>query len=226
MIVAGVAGLVVVAGIGVAIGVDAGRHDDDMPAAVSSHLAVTSAAPRPAAAPGMYSMDAVTDACDLVDPTSLSRWSSTPGESIHREYPASSGDGGTLLCRIRYIGTSASADEAAGEAGISLQVQFTDTTAVPAYDRWSLDDTAPGPDRDVDAVSGIGARGYRRYDIETTDQAAGVSATVGVQDSNVSVRVEVAVLRSDQQSPAEGDELVTIAENQARATLDGLRKGR
>ncbi|MGY2091795.1 hypothetical protein [Nocardia gipuzkoensis] len=47
---------------------------------------------------------------------------------------------------------------------------------------------------------------------------------VAAQDSNVSVRIEVAVLRAKGEPSVNREELATIAENQARKALDGLKK--
>ncbi|MFC5121834.1 hypothetical protein ACFPN7_48645 [Amycolatopsis halotolerans] len=62
-IVGGIAALVAVLGIGIAVGVVAGQSSERPP--------------EPAAAPG-YSMDHVGNACDLVDPAPLRKWSPTP----------------------------------------------------------------------------------------------------------------------------------------------------
>lgn len=68
LIIAGVLGLVVVLGLGVAIGIVVSGGD--------SESAGTSATARRET--GTYSMNAITNACDLVDPTPLTKWSPTP----------------------------------------------------------------------------------------------------------------------------------------------------
>ncbi|NUS94423.1 MAG: hypothetical protein HOQ36_18785 [Nocardia sp.] len=78
-IVAGVAGLVVVLAVGVAIGVGIAGGGDERPStavaapadASAEPSAVPTVTPLPEAAPGPYSMDAIADACDLVDPSPL-----------------------------------------------------------------------------------------------------------------------------------------------------------
>ncbi|MFD0360149.1 hypothetical protein ACFQZZ_01650 [Nocardia sp. GCM10030253] len=233
LIIAGVLGLVVL-GIGVAIGIfvsggDSGGNSAAAPATSSAAPATSSAAPatttsRREAAPGIYSMSAITNACDLVDPTPLHRWSSTPREvPRHQEFPPNTSDGGNLYCAIRYTSPSTVEDDATvDEAGISLQAQFTGAEAAPAYDRWKQTDTAAtGAGRASGEVTGIGAQGY--WHTATTDTGNGMTYIVGVHDSNISVRVEVAVLRAKGEPPVNRDDLDTIAKNQAQQALNGLK---
>lgn len=229
LIVVGVLGLAVVLGLGVVIGVFIGDTDSGSAAAPapSSTSASSSAAPATTSqpAPGIYSMSGITNACDLVDPTPLHRWSSTPREApVHQEFPPNNFDGGNLYCALRYNSPSTVPDDATiDEAGIGLQAQITGAAAAPAYDRWKQTDTAAtGPGRAWGEITGIGAQGY--WYIAATDTSNGMTYIVGVQDSNVSVRVEVAVLRAKGEPPVNRDELATIAENQARRALDGLKK--
>ncbi|WP_433626343.1 hypothetical protein [Nocardia sp. CA-120079] len=229
LIVAGVLGLVVVLGLGVVIGVVVGKRDSGSAAApnrsntsASSTAATTTSLREPA--PGIYSMSGITNACDLVDPTPLHRWSSTPREApVHQEFPPNNSDGGNLYCALRYTSPSTVPDDATvDEAGIGLQAQITGADA-PAYDRWKqTDTTATGSGRAWGEVTGIGAQGY--WHTASTDTGNGMTYIVGVQDSNVSVRVEVAVLRAKGERPVNRDELAGIAESQARRALDGLKK--
>ncbi|MDE1675293.1 hypothetical protein [Nocardia gipuzkoensis] len=109
------------------------------------------------------------------------------------------------------------------EAGIGLQAQFTGAGAAPAYDRWKQTDTgAAGSGRASGEVTGIGTQGY--WHTATTDTGNGMTYIVAAQDSNVSVRIEVAVLRAKGEPSVNREELATIAENQARKALDGLKK--
>ncbi|MEV5836163.1 hypothetical protein [Nocardia sp. NPDC052112] len=230
LIVAGVLGLAVVLCLGVVIGVVVGDRDSE--SATAPALSSTSASSSAAAAttsrrepaPGIYAMSGITNACDLVDPTPLHRWSSTPREApVHQEFPPNNFDGGNLYCAIRYTSPSTVPDDATiDEAGIGLQAQITGADAAPAYDRWKQTDTsAAGSGRASGEITGIGAQGY--WHTATTDTSNGMTYIVGVQDSNVSVRVEVAVLRAKGEPPVNRDELATIAENQARRALDGLQ---
>ncbi|MEV2224838.1 hypothetical protein AB0E01_33890 [Nocardia vinacea] len=229
LIVVGVLGLAVVLGLGVVIGVFIGDTDSGSAAAPAPSSTSTSSSAAPATtsqpAPGIYSMSGITNACELVDPTPLHRWSSTPREApVHQEFPPNNSDGGNLYCALRYTSPSTIPDDAAiDEAGIGLQAQITGAVAAPAYDRWKQTDTAAtGSGRASGEVTGIGAQGY--WHIAATDTSNGMTYIVGVQDSNVSVRVEVAVLRAKGEAPVNRDELAAIAENQVRRALDGLKK--
>lgn len=231
LIVLGVIGLVVVLGIGVAIGFFAnGNHSGSASAAVtplpttaSPSSPPSATAAQPVAAPGKYSISAVVNACDLVDPTPLKKWSSTPKPPVHMEDPANSADGGNLLCQIQFTSTSATDGVTTNEAGISLQVQLTGASGPPAYDRWKSTDTTPQPGWSSGTITGLGAQSYW-HAIGTTDTGPGGSYIVGTQDSNISVRVEVAVLRARGEAPINEHELATIARSQARAALDRLKK--
>ncbi len=231
LIAAGVLALVVALGLGVVIGVVVGDPGSESAAGptTSRTSASSTAAPTTTShrspAPGIYSMGGITNACDLVDPTPLHRWSSTPKEvPQHRERPPNNFDGGNLYCAIRYTSPSTVPDDATvDEAGIGLQAQFTGADAAPAYDRWKQTDTsATGSGRASGEVTGIGTQGY--WHTATTDTGNGMTYIVAAQDSNVSVRIEVAVLRAKGEPPVNREELATIAENQARKALDGLKK--
>ncbi|WP_157114713.1 hypothetical protein [Nocardia niwae] len=218
-------------GVGVVIGVVVGVRSDESATSPTPLItsATSSAAPSTSSrrdpAPGNYSISGITNACDLVDPTPLHRWSSTPREAPqHREFPPNDYDGGNLYCAIRYTSPSTIPDDATvDEAGISLQAQFTGADTAPAYDGWQQTDTgSTGARRASGEVTGIGTEGY--WHTATTDTGNAMTYILGVQDSNVSVRVEVAVLRAKGEPPVNREELATIAENQARRALDGVRK--
>jgi hypothetical protein len=177
-------------------------------------------------APGIYSMDAITNACDLVDPSPLTKWSSTPKDAPqhHETRPADHGIG-VLSCAIRYTSTSTVDKVTTNEAGISLQVEFTNAGAAPTYDHWRQQDTAAtGSGLASGEVTGIGAQGYWRSAAGDSTVSTGTSYTVCVQDSNVSVRVMAAVLRAKGEPPGSMDELESIARSQVRLALDGLQK--
>ncbi|MFJ1456563.1 hypothetical protein [Nocardia sp. N2S4-5] len=227
LIILGVLGLAATLAVGVVIGLSVNGGDSRSAAPPSSNSATSPAAPatttRREPAPGNYTMTRVTDACALVDGTRLHKWSSTPKEPPqHREYPPDDYDGGNLSCSIRYISDSTiPGDATVDEAGIGLQAEFTGATSDPAYDDWKQTDTAPGSGRASGDPAGIGARAY--WHTATSPTGNAMTYIVGVQDSNVSVRVEVAVLRAPGEGPVSRDELGALAEDQARQTLDGLR---
>ncbi|WP_063047336.1 hypothetical protein [Nocardia pseudovaccinii] len=216
LVIAGVLGLVVVLGLGVAIGVVVGRGDS------SSESAVVSATARRET--GTYSMNAITNACDLVDPTPLTKWSPTSkGAPEHRETrPTAYGSGG-LKCDAGY--TSATAGEfPMNAAGMSVEAEFTNGAAPPFYDHWKHADVAtPEAASASGAVTGIGNQGYWYSEVRG-NLVANMAYVVCVQDGNVSVRVKISLTR-EQGSPAvRRDELDSIARSQVRRTLDGLRE--
>ncbi|MGK8524956.1 hypothetical protein ACRS6B_27000 [Nocardia asteroides] len=214
--------------IGVVVGGDRDGNSATAPTSSSSSASTSAASTTPSRrdpAPGIYSISGIADACDLVDPTPLHKWSSTPkGAPEHRESPPNTADGGSLSCSIRYTSPSTLPDDATiNEAGIGLRAQITGAGAAPAYDQWKKTDTgATGPGRASGEVFGIGAQAY--WYIATTETGNGKTYIVGAQDSNVSVRVQVAVLRAKGEPPVNRDELAVIAESQARKALAGLRQ--
>ena len=168
-------------------------------------------------------MSGVTDACDLVDRTPLTVWSSTPKPTVHREDPATSVSGGSLLCQIRFTSTSATNGVTTNEAGMNLQVEFTGAGGTPMYDEWKHDDTAQTLGWNSGDLTGLGAQSYWRAGA-TTETGPAATYLVGAQESNVSVRVEVAVHRAIGDSPVDQDELAAIGKSEARMALDRLRK--
>ncbi|WP_157186187.1 hypothetical protein [Nocardia jiangxiensis] len=232
LIVAGAAGLVVVLGVGVAIGLSTGSdHDSGTSAAhpASARTSTSSSSPTPTThyepAPGIYSMNNVTNACDLVDTAPLTKWSSGPTPIVHREYPAQSADyGGVLLCQIKYTSTSPVDNVTTDDAEISLQVQFTGVAGPPKYDEWKSTDTVPQQGASSGDLTGLGTRSYWYAGHLTAADANSDSYAVGVQDSNVSLKVEVGIRRARGEAEASRDDLATIATSQARTTLDKLRK--
>ncbi|MGO4617173.1 hypothetical protein AB4305_22275 [Nocardia sp. 2YAB30] len=217
LIVAGVLGLVVVLGIGVALGIFVGSDG-------GSASAGGSATARQGSGPGTYSMNGITNACDLVDPTPLTKWSSTPkGAPDHRETRPSTHDSGSLKCDVGY--TSSSTDEfPMNRAGMSVEAEFTDGTAPHFYDHWKHADTVTAEPGSVSGeVTGIGSQGYWHSEV-TGNLVARMAYVVCVQDGNVSVRVKIALTREKGSPAVSWDELDSIARPQARRALDGLRE--
>ncbi|MFE7802555.1 hypothetical protein [Nocardia sp. NPDC057440] len=217
LIVAGVLGLMVVLGIGVAIGMFVGGGG-------GSESAGASATARQGSGPGTYSMNGITNACDLVDPTALIKWSSTPKDTPnHRETQPSTHDSGSLKCDVGY--TSSTGDKfSMNRARMSVEAEFTDGTAPPFYDHWKHADIATaGPGSVSGEVTGIGSQGYWHSEV-TGNLVAEMAYVVCVQDGNVSVRVKIALTREKGSPAVSLDELDSIARPQVRSALDGLRE--
>lgn len=202
-IVAGAAASVIVLGAGVAIGVVA-RQSAHQP-------------PKPATAP-TYSMDSVSDACDLVDPAALTAWSSIPtGPPQHQEDRPSATDAGSLSCRIGYA-----SDNPVDTAEILVDADFTNGSARPAYDNWEGGDTAKtGAGMTSGSITGLGTRGYW-HSQSFGDLVVTTRYVLAALDGDVSVRVRLNVSRDKDAPQVRGDQLESIAEAQVRRTLNGL----
>ncbi|QUQ65008.1 hypothetical protein [Kutzneria sp. CA-103260] len=204
-IVAGVAALVIVLGAGVAIGVVA-RQLSDQP-------------PKPTTAL-VFSMNAVSNACDLVDPAPLTTWSPTAtGPPQHREVRLGVDGAGSLSCQIGY-----SSGNALDTAEILVDADFTTGDAPPSYDNWKRGDTAKtGAGMESGPITGIGAQGYWHAEI-FGNLVTNTRYVLAVLDGNVSVRVRLNVSRDRDSSQVHRAELESIAEAQVRKTLNGLKQ--
>ncbi|MET9260942.1 hypothetical protein [Amycolatopsis sp. NPDC004079] len=203
-IVGGVAALVVVLGIGIAVGVVAGQSSERPP--------------EPAAAPG-YSMDHVGNACDLVDPAPLRKWSPTPtGPPEHKELRPSKLDAGSLSCQLRY-----SSGNSLDTAEVILDVNFTNGTAPSFYDNWKRGNAAKtGEGKASGPITGIGSQGFWHSEVYG-DLVANTRYVLCVLDGNVSVRVRLNFSRSRDVAQVHRTEVQPIAEAQARKALSGLK---
>ncbi|WP_406640123.1 hypothetical protein [Amycolatopsis sp. WGS_07] len=217
---AGVVGLVVVLGAGIAIGlsVSGGSSSEAKPQPTPSQAPSTTASP--VAPSGKYSMSAISNACDLLDPKPLAKWSSTPTPPVHRENQPDGGYGGGLTCTLRYTSISPTDSVTTNEAGISVEAEFASADKPPEFDRWN---TGPRPGWTTGTINGLGTRNYWRA-AAVTEPGPGASYIVGVQDSNVSVEIQVAVHRARGEEPLKTDELSAIGQTQIRAVLDRLKK--
>lgn len=212
LIITSVLGLVVMLGLGVIIGVLVGRGGGSSESAASTPVAKT------------YSMDAITNACDLVDPTPLTTWSPTPkGAPEHKETRPTAYAGGSLKCDAEY--TSATVGEfPMNKAAMSVEAQFTNGAAAPFYDHWKHADVeTPEAESDSGTVTGIGDQGYWYSEVRG-NLVANMTYVVCVQDGNVSVRVRILLTREKGSPAVRRDEIDSIARSQARRTLDGLRE--
>ncbi|MGW7532114.1 hypothetical protein [Amycolatopsis sp. NPDC054798] len=203
-IIGGVAALVVVLGIGIAVGVVAGQSSDPPP--------------KPVAAPG-YSMDNVGNACDLVDPAPLKKWSPTPkGQPKHEEIRPSEHDAGRLSCQLRYT-----SDDLLNTAEILLDVDFTEGTAPSSYESWKRGTLAKtGEGKASGPVTGIGTQGFWHSEVYG-ELVADTRYVLCAVDENVSVRVRLNFSRSRDVAQVHRTEVQPIAEAQARKALNGLK---
>ncbi|MBB1156843.1 MULTISPECIES: hypothetical protein [Amycolatopsis] len=203
-IIGGVAALVVVLGAGIAVGVVAGQPSDPPP--------------KPVAAPG-YSMDHVGNACDLVDPAPLQKWSPTPkGPPKHEEVRPSEHDAGSLNCEMRYTGS-----DTLNTAEILLDVDFTEGTAPSSYSNWKRGTLAKtGEGKASGSITGVGTEGFWHSEVYG-DLVANTRYVLCAVDANVSVRVRLNFSRTREVAQMHRTEVQPIAEAQARKVLNGLK---
>ncbi|MEV0061144.1 hypothetical protein [Nocardia sp. NPDC050718] len=217
LIIAGVVGLLAVVSIGV-VGVAVATRDDPSDPLTSMEN------DRKKKMEGDYAMTSISNACSLIDPTVLKKWSSDPkGSPEHKETQPTSSTGGRLSCTADYSSKSPRSKYQTNDAEIDLDVEFNDAYGDPSYTRWKEYDTgtsgsglASGP------VTGIGAEGY--WKSETRDVVGPrLTYTVAVADSNVSVKVQITLSRAEGET-INTDEVATVAKAQAQKALTGLKK--
>ncbi|MFE7741728.1 hypothetical protein [Nocardia sp. NPDC057455] len=215
LIVAGVVGLaVMVLVIGVVIGFVVRDRDSDSAAATAPPGPVT------------YSMRAITNACDLVDLTPLTRWASAPhGDPAHEE-TSSSGNFGTLSCDV-YYGNSAADTFPMNTATVRVRADVMDGSASRTYDHWKRSTADLADDGSVvtsGEFTGIGTRGYWQFEADNFGGIVDAEYVMCVWDGGVAVRVEIDLSR-EKEAPVVGrDELDSVARAQARKMLSGLRQ--
>lgn len=218
----GTSGLIVAGAIGAAvlvlvIGVVAGvllggRKGDSVPIA----------SPEPA----IYSMKAVTDACDLVDPTPLTRWASTPRPDPVHEQTTASGNSGNLQCSV-YYDNSTGDEFPMNTAMMRVRADVTEGSAARKYDhcrRTAAELADQGSEVTSGEFTGIGTRGYWQFEADNFGGIVDAEYGVCVLDGGAAVQVQIGLSR-EKESPAVGrDELDSVARSQARKVLDGLRQ--
>lgn len=218
-IVAGLVGLgVMMLAIGVVIGfVVRDRHSDSVSAGTS-----TSAPPGPVT----YSVRAITDACDLVDLTPLTRWASAPRIAPDHEETSSSGDFGTLSCAVHY-GNSAGDAFPMNTATVRVRADVMDGSASRKYDHWkrsAADLAADGSVVTSGEFTGIGTRGYWQFEADNFGGIVDAMYVMCVWDGGVAVRVEIDLSREKDAPVVDRDELDSVARSQTRKVLAGLRQ--
>lgn len=217
LIVGGIIGLVVLVGIGIGAVAVLGSDDpikigDDKPKANAD---------------GKYSMDSVTNACSLIDPSVLTKWAKNQsGNPEHSETKPTEYSGGSLECRAGYEEPSVTSKYHDNEADITLDVSFLGNSSYskPDYDSWKQYDTGTtGSGRSSGDVSGIGQQGYWSSKLDDYSSFSVLDYTVAVQDSNVSIKVKISIDRGTGESVTK-EEVSTVAKAQVQKALDGLKK--
>ncbi|WP_280435216.1 hypothetical protein [Nocardia carnea] len=213
IVVGAVGSAVVVLVVGVVAGVILGSRNSE---------SVPTATPEPAT----YSMKAITDACDLVDPTPLTRWASTPrADPVHEETSAS-GNFGNLQCSV-YYDNSTGDEFPMNTAMMRVRADVTNGSAARKYDhctRTTAELTDDGSEVTSGSFTGIGTRGYWQFEADNFGGIVDAEYGVCILDGGAAVQVQIE-LSWEKDSPVVGrDELDTVARAQARKVLDGLRQ--
>ncbi|MGW4633808.1 hypothetical protein [Nocardia sp. NPDC004415] len=204
LIVAGVLGLVV----GVVIGFlvrgagDKGGTDAD-------------AAPSPTT----YSMNGITNACDLLDPTPLTQWATRPKrDPVHTETPPSANSLGRLECEVDYTSTVGD-DYSFDRAAMVVAAEFTHDESAPSH----FCTMRASGDIDMGLVTDIGTRGCWMWETYG-DLVPNMTYEMEVQDRNMMVRVRIDLTREPESPAVSRHDLDTVARAQVRLTFDRLRQ--
>ncbi|MFB7720857.1 hypothetical protein [Nocardia sp. NPDC056100] len=213
-IIGGVLGLVVLVGIGIAA---VALTQKDKP--------LTTLGNDKKAMDGNYSMDKVGNACSLIDPTVLTKWSTTSkGSPTHSETKPTDYSGGRLNCTAGYSGQSSTSKYHTNEADITLDVTFLSAYGKPDYDSWKSYDTGTtGSGRSSGDVTGLGSQAYWHAETRDYSSFTVLDYTVAAQDSNVSVKVKISVDRGSGETITK-DDVAQVAKDQVQKALTGLRK--
>ncbi|NUP29374.1 MAG: hypothetical protein HOQ44_22255, partial [Nocardia sp.] len=165
---------------------------------------------------GDYSMEDVTNSCDLVDASVLDQWAANLDETTHQENAPESYGGGSLNCQVSKEGTDSNS------ARLAFDVAFESKYGSYGYDDWKKSDTATtGTDYASAAVTGLGDDAY--YASETTDYSSfqTLDYTVAAKADNVSVKVNLYITYDGTIDRSTVDR---ICRDQVRKALDELRK--
>ncbi|MFF3228803.1 hypothetical protein ACFYV7_38825 [Nocardia suismassiliense] len=218
LIVAGVVGSVVMLLIGVVIGFVARDRD--------SVGIPTDASPTTRQGPITYSMSAITNACDLVDPTPLTKWASAPRLDPDHEETPQSGKFGVLRCGV-YYGNSTGDKFPMNTAEISVRADVTDGSAARKYDNWKRTTADLADDGSVvtsGEFTGVGTQGYWQFEADNFGGIVDSKYVICVWDGGVAVQVTIDLSREKESPAVDRDELDAVARSQARKVLDGLRQ--
>lgn len=224
VIVAAVIGLLAGIGIG-AGGVAIATSSDDDPSVTADPTRTppiaTETTTTTESAAGEYSMDSVTNACEIIDLTLLHRWGPTTprtGPENLETRPR------RLSCQVGYSAPSTTDEFENNETGLDFEAEFTQDSADPAYVQWKNRDTdTTGSNLDFGDVTGIGTEGYW-FSEKSDDLMGGMSYTVAVLDSNVSVKARISLTRADGERPVAWEEMDEVAKAEVQLALEALKK--
>ncbi|MFI5718019.1 hypothetical protein [Nocardia sp. NPDC051750] len=167
-------------------------------------------------------MRGIDNACDLVDPTPLTRWSPTPEHApVHEETLPSGYSNGLLSCEVSYTSRTDDvlAEFSMNEAGMLVEAEIAAGT--PSFGHLCTKPASTGVT--IGEITGLGTRACWISD-EFGDLVENIYYTVEVVDGNVGVRVRINLTREQGSPPVSRDEIDRVARSQVRRTLDGLHQ--
>ncbi|WP_156426156.1 hypothetical protein [Nocardia jinanensis] len=168
------------------------------------------------AADGDYTMENVTNACDLVDASVLDQWAADLDETTHQENAPESYGGGSLNCQVDNEGTDSNS------ARLALDVAFDSKYGSYGYDDWKTSDTATtGTDYASGAVTGLGDEAYYSSEITAYSSFQTLDYTVAAKAGNASVKVNLYITYDGAVDRSTVDR---ICKDQVSKVLDELRK--
>ncbi|MGW5388041.1 hypothetical protein [Nocardia sp. NPDC003963] len=165
---------------------------------------------------GDYTMENVTNACDLVDASVLDQWATDLDETSHQENAPESYGGGSLNCQVNNEGIDSNS------ARLALDVAFDSKYGSYGYADWKKSDTATtGTDYASGAVTGLGDEAY--YASQVTDYSSfqTLDYTVAAKAGNASVKVNLYITYDGTVDRSTVDR---ICRDQVSRVLDELRK--
>ncbi|MBL1073463.1 hypothetical protein JK358_03560 [Nocardia sp. 2] len=220
-IIGGVIGLIVIVGVGIgAIALTSGGKGDNPLGGGSSD-------------DGKYTMANITNGCNAIDVTVLTKWASTSkGSPEHKETQPTEYSGGDFDCQAGYEQQSPPDKYGSTDtdtADISLEVDFLSGNSSaynrPAYEMWKQFDVGTtGTGRASGDISGLGEEAYWFSKTDDWTYWNDYEYTVATKDDNVSVKVTIKVRRSTESSQISKDEVATAAKAQVQKALDSVRK--
>lgn len=177
---------------------------------------------------GKYTMDGVTNGCNVIDTSVLSKWVATPkGTPTHTETKPADYIGGRFECQASNEQASSADKYTTNQADLTLDVSFlsgSSAYAKPEFDTWKVVDTGTtGSGRTAGDVPGIGESGYWSAKVDDYTYFTTTDYTVAVKDDNASVKVNIR-LRMAKGQEVSKDDIAQVCKDQARKALTNLKK--
>ncbi|NUS44640.1 MAG: hypothetical protein HOQ24_13255 [Mycobacteriaceae bacterium] len=167
-----------------------------------------------------YSPDKITNSCELVDPSVLSKWAAKPEKTP--EHTESKGGYGysSFNCTAAYK-TDTTGEYKSARMYLYVTMRKTEKDAKESYDRSKATSTgSTGTGQENGDVTGIGQAAYYHSKSNSSTSSSSGDYEVGVLDSNVTFTLHVYAL-ADENEVTLAD-LKETAESQAKKVLEKL----